>query len=397
MKQIVVTLLICVAAAWTLWPRTAYSHNPTTTTVLFNREIASLLQRKCLQCHADGKLAMPLVTYNEARPWAEAIKDEILSRRMPPWPAERGYGAFSTDIGLTPREFEFLISWVDGGVPEGEGNAPEFIDHSAHWMLGAPDAVLTATSGTIVKAGSAPAFKSLIIDTGLTRETWVRGFDFKPGDARVVRAAFFSVAGTDRYLGGWTPWHSSTELPEGVAFKLPPRARIAVDVLYSGTTETVTDIPRLAMYVASSVPAGAVSTSMLRPAASGEPGIAGVRVAAELRMPASRALVAIRPEMQQGGRSLELKLVRPDGSREVLLWVKNFRQDWQTPYVFRKPVALPAGSLLQATAYFDAPPPTSAKAPFTIALNHYADGPAPDFAKASSGKKAGPSVRTTGR
>jgi hypothetical protein len=225
----------------------------------------------------------------------------------------------------------------------------------------------------------------------------VRGFDFKPGDTRVARAAFFSVAGTDRYLGGWTPWHSATELPEGVAFKLPPRARIAVDVLYSGTTQTVTDIPRLALYVASSAPAGAVSTSVLRPAMSGEPATSGGRVAAELLIPAGRALVAIRPEMQQGARSLELKLVRPDGSREVLLWVKNFRQEWQTPYAFRKPVALPAGSLLQATAYFDAPPPTSAKAPFTIALNHYADGPAPDLAKASSVKKASPSVRTTGR
>ena len=114
-------------------------------------------------------------------------------------------------------------------------------------------------------------------------------------------------------------------------------------------------------------------------------------------MPASRALLSIRPEMQQGARSLEIKLVRPDGSREVLLWVKNFRQDWQTPYVFRQPVVLPAGSVLKATAYFDAPPPTSAKAPFTIALNHYPGGPAPDFAKASSGKKAGPNVPTTGR
>ena len=75
--------------------------------------------------------------------------------------------------------------------------------------------------------------------------------------------------------------------------------------------------------------------------------------------------------MQQAGRSLELKLVRPDGSREVLLWVKNFRQDWPTPYVFRQPVALPAGSLLRATGYFDSSPPASTIAPFTVALNHY--------------------------
>jgi len=371
MKQAVATLIICVATAWTLWPRSAYSHNPTTTTVLFNREIASLLQRKCLQCHAAGKLAMPLATYEEARPWAEAIKEETLARRMPPWQAERGYGAFSNDIGLTLREFEFLISWVDGGVPEGLGDAPAFIDHGAHWMLGPPDVVLTPKQGAIVEARSGPAFKRLIIETGLTRETWVRGFDFKPGDARVTRAAFFSVAGTDQYLGGWTPWSSSTELPEGVAFKVPPRARIAVDVLYAGTMETVTDVPSLGVYMVSSAPAGAVSTSVLRPDVLIEPGLSGGRVAAELRIATSRALVSLRPEMQHGGRSLEIKLLRPDGSREVLLWVKNFRQDWQTPYVFRKPVALPAGSLLQATAYFDVAPGASAIAPFTVALNHY--------------------------
>lgn len=370
LKRGVATLVMCVAAAWTLWPRSAYSHNPITTTVLFNREISSLLQRKCLQCHADGKLAMPLATYGDARPWAEAIKEETLARRMPPWPAERGYGAFSNDIGLTPREFEFLISWIDGGVPQGTGEAPEFIDHGAHWMLGPPDVVLTPASGAVVNVGQPPGFKRFVIDTGLTRETWVRGFDFKPGDARVTRAAFFSVAGTDRYLGGWVPWHSSTELPDGVAFSMPPRARIAVDVLYSGTTETVTDAPSLGVYAVASAPAGAVSTSVLRPAPIAGPGVAG-RVAAELRIPARRALVSLRPEMQQGGRSLELALVRPDGSREVLLWVKNFRQDWQTPYVFRNPVTLPAGSLLQATAYFDAAPPAPAMAPFTVALNHY--------------------------
>ena len=369
MKRAVATLTMTVTVAWTLWPDTAYSHNPTTTTVLFNREIASLLQRKCLQCHADGKLAMPLVTYGDARPWAEAIKEESLARRMPPWPAERGYGAFANDMALTPREFEFLISWVDGGVPQGPGEPPAFFDHSEHWMLGTPDVELTPASGVTVRAGSAPAFQRHIVDTGLAEETWVRGFDFKPGNARVTRAAFLSLASTDRYLGGWTPSYPSTELPQGVAFRIPARARIAVDVLYSGTSETVTDTPRLGLYVATSAPAGAVSTSVLRPATAAGPGT-GARVTAELSMPSGRALVSMRPEMQQGGRSLELTLARPDGSREVLLWVKRFRQDWQTPYVFRQPVALPAGSRLQATAYFDSPPGSSS-APFTVALNHY--------------------------
>ena len=85
--------------------------------------------------------------------------------------------------------------------------------------------------------------------------------------------------------------------------------------------------------------------------------------------------------MRQGGRSLELTLVRPDESREVLLFIRNFPQDWQTPYVFREPVDLPAGSVLQATAYFDAAKagspsvnPALAASPavsFMVSLNHY--------------------------
>ena len=85
----------------------------------------------------------------------------------------------------------------------------------------------------------------------------------------------------------------------------------------------------------------------------------------------------MRPELRPGGRSLEVKLLRPDGSSEVLLYVKEFRQDWQTPYVFTKPVTLPAGSIVQAIGYFkeDSGATLSgsrAEPPFTITLNHYA-------------------------
>jgi hypothetical protein len=360
-------LAICAAVAWTAWPRAAYPHNPTTTTVLFNREIATLLQRKCVQCHAEGKMAMPLVTYDQARPWAEAIKEETLARRMPPWPAEHGYGTFSNDIGLTPREFEFLISWIDGGVPVGTGDAPEFVDHGAHWTLGTPDLVVSPPHGTSIEARSTPAFRRVVIDTGLTRDALVRGFDFKP-DPRVTRAAFLSIAGTDRYLGGWTPWQPATELPSGVAFRIPARAQIAVDVLYAGASQPQTDAPKLGLYLAAGAASGIVSTSTLRPAAASASG----RVVGELKFPEARSLLSLRPELRPGGRSLEVKLLRPDGSSDVLLFVKSFRQDWQTPYVFAKPVAMPAGSVVQAIGYFDASPSTSTAPPFTIALNHYA-------------------------
>jgi heavy metal-binding protein len=370
---------LLAVAAWAMWPRAVLSHNPISTTVLFNREIAALLQNKCLQCHGEGRMAMSLATYAEARPWAVAMKEEVLARRMPPWPAEAGYGAFANDIGLTTRELDFLVSWVEGGAPEGTDDPPPFIDHSAHWMLGEPQTIAVAQQGVTVAADSPARFTRIVLDTNLDRETWVRAIDFKPGDPRVVRAAFFSVAGTDEYLGGWTPWHSSTELPDGVAFRLPARARIAVDVLYRGVNETVVDTPRLALYAARGQPMRRASTSVLRGSApqavsarGTTPGTEG-RVAGRLVLPAATTLFALRPQIPESATSMEVTAIRPDGSRDVLLRVRRLRFEWQTPFVFRDPVSLPAGSMLEGAVQFEAAAGASQPA-FTMAITRY-DGP----------------------
>ena len=64
---------------------------------------------------------MPLTTYAEARPWARAIKEEVLTRRMPKWHAARGYGAFANDPSLSPFEIALIAAWADGGAVRGSG------------------------------------------------------------------------------------------------------------------------------------------------------------------------------------------------------------------------------------------------------------------------------------
>ncbi|MBI4887115.1 MAG: hypothetical protein HY824_08480 [Acidobacteria bacterium] len=367
-RALVVALL--VAGAWVFWPRVVLSHNPITTTVLFNREIAALLQSKCLQCHADGKMAMSLATYEAARPWAVAIKEEVLARHMPPWPAESGYGQFANDAGLTTREMDFLLSWVEGGAPEGDGAAPAFVDHSSHWMLGEPQVTATARQGVVVDANSAAHMARLVLDSGLAQDTWIRAIDFRPGDPRVARAAFFTVVETGEYLGGWTPWSPSTELPAGVAFRLPAHAHIAVDVLYRGISEQATDVPRLALYAAGETPMRRASTVTLRTSA------AGPQLRGRLVMSAATTLFALRPEMQPGGASIEVTATRPDGSRDVLVLAKRFGADWQTPFVFRQPVSLPAGTAVDVVATPDGSPPGAAPRSLTVTMTRYDDMPA---------------------
>src|SRR4029453_6418420 len=146
-------LAACIGTAWQFWPRPALSHEVISTTVLFDREIERILNKRCVACHTENNLAFPLTTYEETRPWARSIEEETLRRHMPPWSAVPGYAEFANDNGLTNREFAFIVSWVEGNgprsagqtvllnvseTPKGPGIAairPDF----DRWQLGMPD------------------------------------------------------------------------------------------------------------------------------------------------------------------------------------------------------------------------------------------------------------------
>jgi hypothetical protein len=95
------------------------AHDRITTKVTWTRDIAPLVEARCVSCHKpDGRGPMSLVTYEDARPWAKAIKEEVLTRRMPKWHAARGYGTFLNDPSLSPFEIATIVAWVDGGAPK---------------------------------------------------------------------------------------------------------------------------------------------------------------------------------------------------------------------------------------------------------------------------------------
>jgi hypothetical protein len=74
---------------------------------------------RCIQCHG-GKASIPLTTYEQVRPWAVDIKEQVLSRAMPPWGAVKGFGDLSPDNALSQEEMLMIAGWVIGGAPEGD-------------------------------------------------------------------------------------------------------------------------------------------------------------------------------------------------------------------------------------------------------------------------------------
>ena len=99
----------------------AAAHDPAGTKVTWSGDIARLVQARCVRCHTTGgKGPMPLERYADARPWARAIREEVLARRMPKWHAARGYGRFANDPSLSPFEIALVVAWVDGGAIRGD-------------------------------------------------------------------------------------------------------------------------------------------------------------------------------------------------------------------------------------------------------------------------------------
>ena len=110
-----VILLLVVGASLVL-----SAHDVISTKITWNREISRVVYKRCASCHHEGGTSFPLLTYQDSRPWAKAIKEEVLERRMPPFEAVKGFGDFRDDDGLTQEEIHLIADWVEGGSPEGD-------------------------------------------------------------------------------------------------------------------------------------------------------------------------------------------------------------------------------------------------------------------------------------
>ena len=99
--------------------RALLGHDIITTKLTYARDVSRILNQRCLECHHAGS-SIRLTTYQEVRPWAVSIKEQVLSRAMPPWGAVKGFGDLAPDHALSQEEMLIIAAWVIGGAPLGD-------------------------------------------------------------------------------------------------------------------------------------------------------------------------------------------------------------------------------------------------------------------------------------
>jgi hypothetical protein len=160
----------------------------------FSKEVAPIFYEKCVSCHRPGEVApMSLLDYQSARPWAMAIREAILTRKMPPWFADPRYGHFANDPRLSDEEISVVKAWVDGGSAEGDPkDLPPQPVFSEGWRFGKPDLVIDIGQDFEVPAGN-DINKDFVVPANLTEGKWIRAAEIRPGNRRVVHHVHVSV------------------------------------------------------------------------------------------------------------------------------------------------------------------------------------------------------------
>ena len=393
----IVTAAVAAACALSIVPGEA--HKAITSKYTYNDDVFPILRDRCARCHVAGGVApMSLMTYDEAFPWAESIRAELVANHMPPWNAEEGFGAFKQAHTLSPRELDIILTWATGGNPRGQLDQKlPAVALKNDWTMGAPDLVLPLPSGFEVAADKMEDWHEFIVPVTTTEARWIRAVDLLPGTPSIVRSAVISVKALqppevaspasgaspspEHVLARWLPGQDPE--PAGTAaIRLPASAQLSVRIHYKKTWQfegkPLTDRSTLGVYFAKDNTAQELLTFAL--ASPSAPAKDAKDVTFSRTLNDDVQAVAVSPDEVPPNISLQMVAIRPDGSRAPMIRL-NTRPDWSRRYWFEQPLSFPRGTRIEVTAKLDDPdilsaafggpptPSTTASGPLRLTLN----------------------------
>lgn len=339
----------------------------------YSRDIAPILQSRCLPCHREGGIGpFAMSSHKKVRGWAAMMQEVILTRRMPPWHADPNHGKFKNDLALTTQEEAALMAWLANDAPiaamEDDPLATAHEEAQSEWALGTPDLVVRMPEAIALPATGVIEYKYVYVPSGLTENKWVRGVEVRAGNSRVVHHALvFAIypreyehvqPKTERGLGGFfasfLPGSKIRPFPEGTAQFLPAGTIFVFQMHYNATGKPESDQSEMGLYFADAPPreslqVTAVATTDFRI----KPQLADQPVAVAQRIEQPQRLWGVLPHMHYRGQSFRYFLTQSGKEPETLLNVPWYQFDWQPMYYFDVPIELPAGATLRCEGSFD--------------------------------------------
>ena len=341
------------------------AHKAITSKYTYNDDVFPIFRDRCSRCHVPGGVApMSLMTYDEAFPWAESIRAELVASHMPPWNAEDGFGELKRAHTLSSKELDIIMTWATGGNPRGslDQKLPE-VTLKNEWAMGAPDLALRLPAEFMVAADKMEDTQEVTLATGLTEARWVRAVDLLPGTPSIVRSATVYVKGAtapataspvpDRVLAHWVPGQDGEPIDNGAAFRLPAGAELVARIHYKKTWQfegkPLSDRSTVGVYFAQGRDARELLTVPITSPTLPGADATNRTVTFSQTIDEDMQALALSPEQVPPNITLQVEAVRPDGVRSPIIRL-NTRPDWERRYWFERPLTLPHGTRVEVTA-----------------------------------------------
>ena len=367
--------------------------------VTFAEHVAPILYESCTTCHRPGQVGpMSLLTYEDARPWARSIREKVLAREMPPWDADPVVGTWANDRSLSEEAISTIVAWADGGAPRGDRDLqpplPAYAD--SEWTIGEPDAVFAIPPFEVPAEGTVD-YTYFEVPTGLTEDKWVTAVQVRPGAAAAVHHVIVTARAErtpeereaarrvdpgfrldyDLLPGREIEWNpgvaqlegrpkgdplgGTTVGNDGVSVFQPGTAQLleagttlVFEMHYTPTGEPHVDETRIGLVFTDTPPERPVRFGAI---IHGQfvipPGAPDYQIEADLTFTKDVRLLDLLPHSHLRGVRWEYEAVYPDGTRETILSVPRYDFNWQINYIFAEPLALPSGSRIRASAWYD--------------------------------------------
>ncbi len=238
--------VLLAAVVWTA--SSGEAHKAITSKYHFNEDVFPMVRDRCGRCHVDGGVApMSLMTYDDAAPWAESIRIELLNEETPPW----------HPLELTARELDLLLVWATGGAPRGKiENAPPSVPLVNEWGSGAPDVTLAMREPFVLPGAVNEATHEVVLPLSGAKGKSLAAIDLLPGTPAMVRSATLllkTAAGT-RELAEWQPGQGAS-VPLATPVAVSDGAAIVARVVYKRTwkyeSQDLKDLSAIGLYFGS--------------------------------------------------------------------------------------------------------------------------------------------------
>jgi mono/diheme cytochrome c family protein len=373
--------------------------------VTFAADVAPILYRNCVTCHRPGGIGpFSMLNFDTVTGRLKDIKDVLSEGKMPPWQAVAPPGTFRNERRLPDAERRTILRWIATGAKFGDAaQMPPAPTFSSEWEIGTPDAVLTMKEEFHVPARGTVEYMYFEVPTNFTEDRWVQAIEIKPGARDVVHhvlvfarppeqsvpnaaAPAVTPAGSParprpvvvfdstqfqddvprkdslhappsrlgNLIGTTAPGTNVLVFPEGTALRIAAGSILTFQMHYTAKGHERMDRTSVGFRFAKEAPSEQIyATHFFNGQFTLLPGAKDVQVPAGVGFNEAVRVYGLFPHTHLRGKRWQYTLVKPDGSSEVILDVPKYDFNWQTYYLFAKPLEIPAGARIVARAWYD--------------------------------------------